>query len=262
MVTPSRSGGSAVHATVVIPNGTPQSPRSGNQLGRGWAMARYVIAPVLVVAVVSLAGAVACQARPPASATSMSGTPIAASGATIRVHVTGAVQSPGVYELRVGDRVAEALLAAGGVSSEADNSVINLAQRVHDEQRLEVPARAPSTAPTSISTPIKSMPLAPTRPDPAAGGASVSGGPTTSGADLEFDALLTPPANPEGGARINVNQATVAQLERLPGIGAVSAKRVATWRADNGPIRTVADLRAAGLTTAVLRKALPYLALR
>jgi competence protein ComEA len=69
------------------------------------------------------------------------------------------------------------------------------------------------------------------------------------------------PTNPEGGARINVNQATVAQLEKLPGIGVVSAKKIAAWRTDNGSIRAVADLRAAGLTAAVLRKALPYLAL-
>lgn len=228
-------------------------------------MARYVIAPVLVTAVVGLAGAVACQARPTATVAPIASTPMAATGATIRVHVTGAVQSPGVYELRVGDRVAEALRAAGGTTIEADDAVINLAQRVHDEQRLDVPVRA--SAPTTngagalVATPIATPRPVITPSGARASGASAGGAPPSSGTDAELDALLSPPVNPEGGARMNVNQASVAQLEKLPGIGAVSAKRVMTWRAENGPFRTVADLRAAGLTAAVLRKALPYLAL-
>lgn len=229
-------------------------------------MARYVIAPVLVTAVVGLAGAVACQARPTATVAPIASTPMAATGATIRVHVTGAVQSPGVYELRVGDRVAEALRAAGGTTIEADDAVINLAQRVHDEQRLDVPVRASSPTTYGAGTLVATPPIATPRPvitpsGALASGASAGGTPPSSGADAELDALLSPPVNPEGGARINVNQASVAQLEKLPGIGAVSAKRVMTWRAENGPFRTVADLRAAGLTAAVLRKALPYLAL-
>jgi competence protein ComEA len=185
------------------------------------------------------------------------------------VHVTGAVQSPGVYELRVGDRVAEALRVAGGTTDEADHAAINLAQRVHDEQRLDIPARA---------YPHPQADGAPTNPHPqplprsagegrdAGARASLPATPSTSsgageGRDAEFDALVVSPTNPEGGARINVNQATVAQLEKLPGIGVVSAKKIAAWRTDNGSIRAVADLRAAGLTAAVLRKALPYLAL-
>jgi len=187
--------------------------------------------------------------------------PLAPSGATIRVHVTGAVQSPGVYELRVGDRVLEALHAAGGATGEADDAAINLAQRVHDEQRLDVAARSPVREEHCTDVPGASNVAAPVRKFPAATGPSTQGTPTTSVADAELDALLSPSANPNGGARIDVNRATVAQLERLPGIGVVSAKQVATWRADNGPIRTVADLRAAGLTRAVLRKALPYLSL-
>ena len=229
-------------------------------------MARYVIAPVLVTAVVGLAGAVACQARPTATVAPIASTPMAATGATIRVHVTGAVQSPGVYELRVGDRVAEALRAAGGTTIEADDAVINLAQRVHDEQRLDVPTRASAPTTDGVGALVATAPVSTPRPviTPSgahAPGASGGGAPPSSGTDVDLDALLSPPVNPEGGARINVNQASVAQLEKLPGIGAVSAKRVMTWRAENGPFRTVADLRAAGLTAAVLRKALPYLAL-
>ena len=267
MVTSSRSvGTSRAVPSPAPPNGAPGHARKGARLGRGWAMARFVIAPVLVTAVAGLAGAVACQARPTATVAPIASTPMAATGATIRVHVSGAVQSPGVYELHVGDRVAEALRAAGGTTIEADDAVINLAQRVHDEQRLDVPVRAasPTTngAGSVVATPPIATPrvVAPTSGAPVSG-ATASGAAPPSGTDAELDALLSAPANPEGGARINVNQATLAQLEKLPGIGAVSAKRLVTWKAENGPLRTVADLREAGLTAAVLRKALPYLAL-
>lgn len=253
MVTSSPSGGGT--------HGLLAPSKHGNDLGRGWAMARYIVAPVLAITVLGLGAAVACQARPTAPVAPVGSTPLAASGAMIRVHVTGAVHSPGVYELRVGDRVAEALRAAGGATDEADDTLINLAQRVHDEQRLDVPATVPAPPTTGAGSVSGTVPVAPTRPVAGGVSASVAGTTSAAGTDADLDALLSLPTNPEGGARVNVNQATVAQLERLPGIGAVSAKRVVTWRTDNGPIRSIADLRASGLTATVLRKALPYLSI-
>ena len=64
----------------------------------------------------------------------------AASGdSQIMVHVTGAVATPGVYALREGDRVVDALEAAGGPSPDADLVTLNLARRVHDEDQVVVP---------------------------------------------------------------------------------------------------------------------------
>lgn len=74
-------------------------------------------------------------------------------GSPIRVHVTGAVVSPGVYELREGDRLLEALAAAGGPADNADAGNLNLARRVRDEERIEVPARAGSSAPAGQLAP-------------------------------------------------------------------------------------------------------------
>ena len=265
MVTRSRSGGQSSAPSGAPAHTAPSSPSRTSGPGRSWVLARYVVAPVLGAAVVGLAGAVACQARPTASVSTMASTPKPTSGAMIKVHVTGAVQSPGVYELRVGDRVSEAIQAAGGATHDADELMINLAQRVHDEQRLDVPTRlfasaSPQSPPSSSSTSTNAIAANGSTgiaPKPTRAMSSTS---TQTGIDGELDALLTSPSNPEGGARINVNQASVAQLEKLPGIGAVSARKLAVWRSDNGPIRSVADLRAAGLTAAVLRKSLPYLA--
>ncbi|HLF78831.1 MAG TPA: ComEA family DNA-binding protein [Dehalococcoidia bacterium] len=65
-----------------------------------------------------------------------------AEGTPIRVHVAGAVAAPGVYELKSGDRIAEALAAAGGPIDAADLDALNLARRVRDEEQVVVPRRS------------------------------------------------------------------------------------------------------------------------
>ncbi len=55
------------------------------------------------------------------------------------VYVTGAVASPGVYTLRDGDRVEQAVAAAGGFAGDADPERINLARRLRDEDQVTVP---------------------------------------------------------------------------------------------------------------------------
>lgn len=68
-------------------------------------------------------------------------TPTATSKGAMKVYVSGAVQRPGVYELRPDDRVEDALQAAGGPTQEADLERINLALRVRDEQQVHIPRR-------------------------------------------------------------------------------------------------------------------------
>jgi len=65
----------------------------------------------------------------------------------IKVYVTGAVASPGVYTFREGDRVIDAIAAAGGPTEEADLAQINLARRLRDEDHIIVPARGQKASP-------------------------------------------------------------------------------------------------------------------
>lgn len=60
-------------------------------------------------------------------------------GADVQVYVSGAVERPGVYALHDGDRLADAIEAAGGPASDADLDAVNLAQRLHDEDHVAVP---------------------------------------------------------------------------------------------------------------------------
>src|SRR5215207_9683321 len=67
-------------------------------------------------------------------------------GGALVVHVAGAVRAPGVYELRAGARVADAVRRAGGARRRADLSAVNLAAEVQDGRQVLVPVRAPGGA--------------------------------------------------------------------------------------------------------------------
>lgn len=144
----------------------------------------------------------------PASSVGASGSP-AAGGAAIFVHIAGAVAKPGVYELPAGARVIDGLTAAGGATAQADVSSINLARPLTDGERVYVPKRG-------------EVPAADPGASAAAPGAGGGG-----------------PAAPE---KVNINTATVAQLEELPGIGEVIAQRIVDYRTQHGPFKTIRDL--------------------
>jgi competence protein ComEA len=131
-------------------------------------------------------------------------TPPASPSPTIIVHVAGWVRRPGVYELRQGDRVIDALRMAGGGKGGADLTAVNLAAVLTDGQQILVFKKG------------------------AAGGAG--GGPVAV-------------AGSGGPAPlVNLNTATLDQLDSLPGIGPTLAQRILDHRTEHGPYRSVDDL--------------------
>ncbi len=124
------------------------------------------------------------------------------------VDVRGAVEAPGVYELPPGARLQDAIVAAGGLSPGADLSTINLARRVRDEEVVVV-----------LDTPD---------PGDASGTAVVDGLDGSGSGDIPV--------------RMNINTATVSELDLLPGVGEVIAERIVSFREENGPFRSVDDL--------------------
>jgi competence protein ComEA len=114
--------------------------------------------------------------------------------AAVTVHVTGAVESPGVYRLPLGARVTDAVEKAKPAEA-ADLSRLNLAERLRDGEKIVVPV-------------YESMPrVVPREPD---------------GADGE-----------EGAATVDLNSATQAELETLPSIGPARAKSIIDYRAEH-----------------------------
>jgi competence protein ComEA len=218
------------------------------------------------------------------------------SGAEIKVQVAGAVARPGVYPLKLGDRVEDAVNAAGGLADHADTSRLNLAQRVRDEQRLDVPfapnraevargdraigegaaagvvetaeaGNQPGAPDASPPHPDANAPRTETQaavpaspPPPAAQPASTVRPNPTPRPTATSRPAPTARATAFSGGKVNVNTATAAQLEQLPGIGEVSAQRIIAYRQANGRISSLEQLRQAGIGEALLRRAADYLA--
>ena len=129
-------------------------------------------------------------------------------GAIIFVHVLGAVAQPGLFQLHDGARVMDAIAAAGGLTAEADPAGVNLARIVGDGEQFYVPRQG--EVPPAL---------------PVAGGTGGGGG---------------------GGApaaKVNLNTATVADLDSLPRIGPTRAQRIIDYRTKNGRFASVDGLR-------------------
>ncbi len=148
----------------------------------------------------------------------------------LRVHITGAVVNPGVYALAPGSIVQEALAAAGGASARADLARLNLAQTVVDGMALVIPEMPPTpTNPPPTRTPAPTVTVGPSTP-------SLTPAPT---ATLAPQPTAAPAAV---GGKININTATLAELETLPRIGPALAQRIIDYRTTNGPFTSIEQI--------------------
>lgn len=124
------------------------------------------------------------------------------------VHAAGAVARPGVYRVQAGGRVADVLDAAGGPATDADLDQVNLAARVTDGERVFVPRRGQAVPPVVAGGPGGA----------GAGGAGVAAGP------------------------LDLNTATLDQLDALPGVGPATAQAILDYRAERGRFSQVQEL--------------------
>lgn len=139
------------------------------------------------------------------------------------VHVVGAVNNPGVYSLKQDARVLDAIEAAGGATAEAALIGVNMARVISDGEQLRIP----------------------TFEELEGIGFGLSGSsnqiPGTTGSQSPIT--------------VNINRATAAELETLPGIGPALAARIVDWRTANGGFKSVDDLDAVtGIGTKMLER--------
>jgi competence protein ComEA len=118
------------------------------------------------------------------------------------IDVAGAVRRPGLYRLRSGSRIDDAIAAAGGVTAKAQLDAVNLAAPIADGEQVVVPGRGA---------------LGATAASPPAAGSAPS-------------------------APLDLNTATAEQLDSLPGIGPVTAQKILDYRAQHGAFHSVAEL--------------------
>jgi competence protein ComEA len=118
------------------------------------------------------------------------------------IDVAGAVRRPGLYRLRSGSRIDDAIAAAGGPTAKAQLDAVNLAAPIADGEQVVVPGRGAAGAPAA---------------SPPAAGSSPS-------------------------APLDLNTATAEQLDSLPGIGPVTAQKILDYRQEHGAFHSVAEL--------------------
>ena len=121
----------------------------------------------------------------------------------IFVDIKGEVKKPGVYQMKAGDRVKDALDAAGGLTVEADSQKVNLAQRVEDQMVIVVP---------KVGEEAEAIPAGVTSKE----------------------------TSKEG--KVNINTATVEELKTLKGVGEKKAEAIIEYRKKNGSFKTKEDL--------------------
>lgn len=203
-----------------------QEPRSGRRWG--WMVGMAMIVALLGIGMVAVAfwgfGQLSYESPslvPPSprildsvgtGVPSFERTPsqLTPTAAEVVVYISGEVQHPDVYRMPVDARVKDVVVSAGGFTENAAYDQINLAARIFDEQQIYVPH-------------VDDM------------SASYREGMTGSGS-----------ATAPESRRININRASAAELESLPGVGPALAQRIIDYRTSNGPFLSVQDVQKVG----------------
>jgi competence protein ComEA len=146
-----------------------------------------------------------------------------ADGGLVTVHVAGAVHRPGLYRLPAGSRVNDAVRRAGGAGRTADLTAVNLAAKLEDGRQILVPRRVPAAG--------AGVPASGGDGAVASADAGSAGG--TGGSGVGSTAPRVP---------INLNTATLAQLDTLDGVGPGIARRILDYRQQHGGFRRVEEL--------------------
>jgi competence protein ComEA len=143
------------------------------------------------------------SASPPPVATISVADDEGGGGGKVTVDVAGAVKRPGVFRLPAGSRVEDALQRAGGPTRRADLTQVNRAAKLEDGRQVLVPVRAPAAAAGSAAAP----------------------------------ASTTAPAPP-----VNLNTATLEQLDTLDGVGPATAQKILDYRQAHGGFGSIDEL--------------------
>jgi competence protein ComEA len=132
----------------------------------------------------------------------------------IMVYVNGHVVAPDVYELPPDGRVGDAVEAAGGWADDADTAVVNLAQPLVDGMQIYVPSETETTA---VPPPVVTEPNTSTR----------------SGTSIDVT---------DSNGLVNINTASLEELDALPGVGPSTAQKILNYRDEYGRFNTIEEL--------------------
>lgn len=129
----------------------------------------------------------------------------------IKVHITGEVKNSGIYELDEGTRISDIIEKAGGITSEADLSKVNLAYQISDGQKIIIPSIKQDDIGNYIIENSGENVLQEEK----------------NGKDL----------------KININTASISDLMALPGVGKTTAEKIINYRNENGKFKNIEDIK-------------------
>ena len=134
----------------------------------------------------------------------------------ITVYVSGEVNKSGVVTLKEGDRLAVAVEKLGGTTKKADLNNINLAIRVKDEEHYIIPKIGEAK-----QEDLKDV---------------------NNTKDIE-NAEIKNENTEKDSSKININTATLEELDKLPGVGEATANKIISHREENGQFKNIEDIK-------------------
>jgi len=130
--------------------------------------------------------------------------------ANIGVHISGAVKTPGFIWVKEGTRLGEALEYVGGALVDADLNAVNLSKKLMDEEKVYIPKIGEKIEQTEY---------------------------------ISNNSHTTAISGNKDSGKININTASISELDSLPGIGEAYAKRIIEYREANGPFRSIEEIK-------------------
>ena len=125
----------------------------------------------------------------------------------IKVHIDGGVQTPGIIELEKGSRIADAIDKVGGITSNASIKNVNLAYVLQDGEKIHIPSVEEENS------------------------------------NLEQIQVISSANTSSENGKININKATLAELQKISGIGESTAKKIIEYRNINGKFKKIEELK-------------------